>query len=405
MAVFEYRALNQAGKNVRGMIDADSPVSARRKLREQNLHPTNVNETTVQGGAQDVGQAGGFGRVSPRDVGMMTRQLAVLLEAGMPLVEALTALMDQTSSPRLRKHIFEIRDRVNEGSPLADAMAEHRRVFPELYTNMVRAGEASGRLEQVLLRLADIMERQVRLSNKVKSLLAYPVIMSCVSIVVVTFLMVVIVPQVVGMIEKQGQELPWITKLVIATSKFLGSYRGILLLLALIVLLGLWRAWVSRPEGRRLWDAFKLKVPLYSALHAKMICGRFSRTLGTMLESGLNMMTALDVVKTVVQNRVVEESMDTVKSEVRRGRDLAHPLQDTGHFPPLLVHMIQLGQRSGRLEQMLVKVADTYDEDVELTVNALVSLLEPLIIVVMGVFVGILVIAILLPILSMSGNI
>ncbi|MCP4639550.1 MAG: type II secretion system inner membrane protein GspF [bacterium] len=403
MAVYEYQAIARTGKSVKGVIDADSPVAARRRLREQELHPTRlvVSAEKASGGAQGE-QSAAFSRISQRDISMLTRQLGVLLQAGMPLVESLGALIDQTSNPRLRKHIYEVRDRVNEGETLADALEPHS-IFSELYVNMVRAGEASGALEQVLFRLADTLERQVRLKHKITSLMMYPAIMAIVSVGIITFLMVVIVPKITDMFTAQKQELPLITQVVVGTSTFVGRY-WLLIVIGIIGAFALWRWWVSRPEGRRAWDRFKLRVPLFGALYLKMVCVRFARTMGTMLESGLTMMNALDVVKSVVQNKVVEESLDEVKTGVRRGRDLSVPLKETGLFPPLVIHMVDLGQRSGEIEGMLLKVADTYDEDVELTVSGIVSLIEPLMIVFMGLFVGTLVISILLPIFSMSTN-
>ncbi|MBN2310641.1 MAG: type II secretion system inner membrane protein GspF [Candidatus Hydrogenedentes bacterium] len=400
MAVYEYQAIARTGKTVKGVIDADSPAAARRKLREQELHPTKVAESFGAGTAERDDRVA-IGRISQREVSLMTRQLAVLLQAGMPLVDGLSALIDQTSNARLRKNIYDVRGRVNEGSSLAEALGHHRRVFSELYVNMVRAGESSGGLEQVLFRLADIMERNVRLQHKVLSLLAYPCVMVMVSVGIITFLMVRVIPKIVLVFEHQKHDLPGLTKAMMATSYFIGHYWWAMAL-AMIGLFGLWRVWVARPDGRRTWDRIKLGTPLVGQLYQKMVCVRFTRTLGTMLESGLTMMTALDVVKTVLQNRVMQEALDEVKTGVRRGRDLSAPLKETGLFPPLVVHMVELGQRSGAIESMLIKVADTYDEDVELTVNGIVSVLEPLMIVVMGLFVGTLVLSILLPIFSMS---
>ncbi len=406
MGVFEYEAMAKSGKSVRGVIDADTPAAARRKLREQDLYPTKLSQSDTKAahGAPHVEERGTLvGRVSQRDISLMTRQLAVLLQAGMPLVEALGALMEQTANPRLRKTVFAVRDKVNEGVTLGDALSGHKRIFSELYINMVRAGEQSGALESVLFRIADITERGDRLKRKVTSMLAYPMLMALVGISIVTFMMTFVVPKIVKIFTAQKRELPFITTLMIQTSQFIREW-WFLLVGAAIGLYVLWRFWVSRPEGRLRWDKFKMKVPMFGPLYIKMISTRFARTLGTMLQSGLTMMTALDVVKSVLQNKVVEASMDDVKSGVRRGRDLTIPLRETGFFPPMLIHMVELGQRSGEIENMLIKVADTYDEDIEMTVDGIVSLLEPLMILVMGVFVGFLVMSILLPIFDISSG-
>ena len=416
MAIYEYKAITKAGKPTKGVIDADTAAVARRKLREQDLFPTDMTEAAGVKNAtasaavdrQALDERKGFrfvfGGVPTRDLALMTRQFGVLLKAGMPLVEALTALLEMTPRPRLKKAIYDVRDKVKSGSSLADALARHPRVFSPLYSNMVRAGEAGGALEQVLQRLADIEEHQAKLKGQIKSAIAYPAFMGVVALGIVSFLMLVIVPRITQIFEKQEQELPTITKIMVSTSHFIGSYWWLM-----IGVIGgiffLWRLWVRTERGRMKWDRIRLKLPLYGTLLIKLISARFARTLGTMLESGLTMMNSLDVVKTVIDNKPIEESMADVKAGVRRGRDLAQPLRDTGFFPPMLIHMIELGQRSGQIEDMLLRVAETYDDDVRLATEAMVGLLEPIIIILMGVVVGFLVLAILLPILSMSQNI
>jgi len=410
MAVYEYKALEKSGKTVRGIVDADSAAAARQKLREQNLYPTKLRSSAGGGvaaaGPLETGGGGGiaFGGASPRDLALMTRQLAVLLVAGMPLADALNALIEQTSKARLRKTIYEVRARVTEGTSLADAFQAHRRIFSDLYVNMVRAGESSGTLEVVLGRLADILERQAKLRARVLSTLAYPSFMVVFAVGIISFLTFVIVPRITQLFERQEQELPQLTEILIGTTGFVGKYWWAIAIVVVGMAIG-WRVWVGSPKGRLAWDRMKLRVPMYGPLHMKLVCGRFARVLGTMLQSGLTMMRALNVVSTVVENKYVEETLESVKSEVRRGGGLAKPLRATGLFPPLLIHMTELGERSGELEKMLVHVADTFDEDVQVTVDAVVSLLEPMIIVVMGVFVGLLVLSILLPILNLTSGI
>ena len=298
MAVFEYKALLKGtGKTVHGVIDAENAAQARRKLREQDLYPTWMGEDqgggSVPGGGSSAAAAGpralrgGRGRVSGRDLALMTRQLAVLLRAGMPLVEALSALIDQTSRMRLRAVIYEVREKVNSGRSLGDALSEHPRVFSMLYVNMVRAGETSGALEQVLLRLADILERQAKLRAQIISAVAYPAFMALFAFGIIIFLMAVIVPRITKLFERQGQELPGLTRALITVSDLFGAWWPVLLGLAAGALF-LWRLWISREEGRRTWDRWKLGFPLYGPLHLKIVCARFARTLGTMLQSGLD---------------------------------------------------------------------------------------------------------------------
>jgi general secretion pathway protein F len=404
MAVYEYKALADTGKSVKGIIDADSPVSARRKLREQNLYPTQLSEGTGHSAAKRKDTDVQLGGVSSRDVAMATRQMAVLLRAGMPLMETLTALIEQTTKSKLRNALYEVRDRVTEGQHFADGLAQHPRIFSSLYVNMVRAGESSGSLELVLFRLADLLEHQARMKAKVFSTLAYPAFMVLFAIAIISFLTLVVVPKITTLFEMRDITLPRITKILIGTTDFIGAY-WYLLIGGVIALFALWRLWVGTDRGRITWDRIRLRMPILGPLLLKLVCARFARILSTMLVSGMTMMRALEIVNTVIQNKYIEGVLDDVKSEVRRGRGLAGPLKSSGEFPPMLIHMVELGQRSGEIEDMLQQVADTYDEDVQVTIDAVVSLLEPIIIIVMGVFVGLLVLSILMPILQMSTNI
>lgn len=404
MAVFEYKALAESGKMTKGIIDADTPASARRKLRDQRLFPTELTESFAKGTESERKASFGFSGVSTRDLSLMTRQLAVLLRAGMPLVESLKALTDQTTNSRLKRTIYDIRSTVLEGRSLADGLAAHPNIFSPLYINMVRAGEASGSLEPVLFRLEAILDHQAKLKAKIISTLAYPTFMALFAVGLISFLSLVIMPKITELFTKRDQQLPRITEWMMASTDFISSY-WYLILGASIFLLVSWRSWLTYPAGRKRWDWFKLKIPLIGGLYLKLICGRFSRILGTMLESGLTMMNALEVVNTIIGNTHIEAAMQDVMSDVRRGRGLAVPLAETGEFPPMLINMIELGQRSGELDDMLRQTADTYDDDVEVTIEAVVSLLEPVIIIVMGLFVGLLVLSILLPILEMSSSI
>jgi general secretion pathway protein F len=408
MAVYDYKAIvKETGKSSKGVIDAEGAAQARQKLRDQGLFPTDVVESkSLSVGGKADGKDGpksGGGRVSARDLAMLTRQFGVLLRAGMPLVDALGAMQEQTSKPRLQAALYDIRDNVNSGMTLGDALGKHPRLFNNLYVNMVRAGEVSGTLEEVLFRLADMQEHQSKLRSQLMSSLAYPVFMGFFAVAVVVFLMMFIVPRITKIFEKQDAALPKPTVILIGASDFLGTWWP-LIVGGIIGAFLLWRWWISRPEGRLKWDRMKLRFPLYGGLHLKLVCARFARTMGTMLQSGLTMLPALEVVNSVLENAYFKEHMDEVKAGVRRGRDLAQPLRETGLFPSMLIHMVELGQKSGEIEDMLMKVADTYDDDVRLTIDAVVALIEPVIIIVMGIFVGFLVISILLPILNMSQN-
>ena len=406
MAVFEYKALAETGKITKGIIDAETAASARRKLREQQLFPTEITESFGKDSKtqSEFNVKMGFSGVSTRDLSLMTRQLAVLLRAGMPLVESLKALTDQTSNNRLKKTIYDIRSTVLEGKTLADGLGAHPKVFSPLYVNMVRAGEASGSLESVLFRLDSILDHQAKLKAKIISTLAYPCFMVLFAIALISFLTLVIMPKITDLFTKRDQQLPKITEWLMWSTDFISSYWYLIIAASVLLLVG-WRSWVSYPGGRKQWDRFKLKVPLFGTLHLKLICGRFARILGTMLESGLTMMKALEVVNTIIGNTHIEATLRDVMADVRKGRGLSVPMGESGEFPAMLVNMIDLGQRSGELDDMLRQTADTYDDDVEVTIEAIVSLMEPVIIITMGVFVGLLVLSILMPILEMSSTI
>jgi general secretion pathway protein F len=406
MAVFEYKALAETGKMTKGIIDAETAASARRKLREQQLFPTEITESFGKDSKtqSEFNVKMGFSGVSTRDLSLMTRQLAVLLRAGMPLVESLKALTDQTSNNRLKKTIYDIRSTVLEGKTLADGLGAHPKVFSPLYVNMVRAGEASGSLEPVLFRLDSILDHQAKLKAKIISTLAYPCFMVLFAIALISFLTLVIMPKITDLFTKRDQQLPKITEWLMWSTDFISSYWYLIVAASVLLLVG-WRSWVSYPGGRKQWDRFKLKVPLFGTLHLKLICGRFARILGTMLESGLTMMKALEVVNTIIGNTHIEATLRDVMADVRKGRGLSVPMGESGEFPAMLVNMIDLGQRSGELDDMLRQTADTYDDDVEVTIEAIVSLMEPVIIITMGVFVGLLVLSILMPILEMSSTI
>ena len=405
MAVFEYQALSARGRGVTGIIEADSPAAARRRLREQGLHPVSVGESVAAGiAARQVRLRTLIRRSAAQEVNLVTRQLAVLLEAGMPIVDALSAVLEQVDTPRLERVIHEVRDNVKQGATLGDALAAHPKEFSDLYVNMVRAGESSGALETVLFRLAEYLENQMRVASRIKSALAYPAIMCTFGLVTISFLMGFVVPKISEVFDSFGKALPTVTRVLISTCNLMRSYWWAGLIGLIAVAWGLNR-YVKTSAGRRRWDWLQLNVPVFGDLSRKLAMSRFSRTLGTLIEGGLPMMPALDIVKRIVQNGILEDAVDEARKAVRRGQDLATPLKESGLFPPMLVHMVALGERSGQLEKMLLRVADAYEEEIQTKVDTLMTLLEPVIVVVMGLFVAFLVLAILLPIFDISQGI
>jgi general secretion pathway protein F len=420
MPVFEYRGLTPAGKQVKGLLEADSSRMLRQQLRRSGVFLTDVlaeREATpkrTNGAALEARPALGSrevqlgrlfrGRVTSEDVAIFTRQLSTLLHAGVTLVEALTALVDQTEKERLKRIISDVKSRVNEGSSLADALAEHGRTFGNLYINMVRAGEASGALDAVLARLADFTEGQAKLRQKVVGTLIYPVIMTIIGSGILALLMTVVVPKVTKIFESMKVALPWTTRLLIFVSNTLADWWWLLLptFIAAVVLA---RRWTRSPKGRPVWDRWVLEAPVFGSLIRMLALARFSRTLATLLKSGVPLLTAMDITKNVVSNGVLSAVVENARDAIREGESIAGPLKRSGEFPPLVHHMIAIGERSGQLEEMLLNVADSYETQVSVRIGALTALLEPLIIVAMGVAVAFVAFSILMPILQLNTTI
>ncbi len=403
MPVFEYKALDAAGKSVAGLKEADTPRTLRAVLRRDGLFLTEVvgQQQAAAAAARDVRKRWLTGRVKADDLAIMTRQLAVLVGAGVPLVEALTALVDQVEHERLKRIVSDVRQRVNEGSSLADAMASHPRVFSNLYVNMIRAGESSGALEIVLVRLADFTENQARLRAKIVGTLTYPAAMLVIGTVIMAILFTVVIPKITRIFDETRVTLPLTTRALIGFSTFVHDWwwAGGLLAMAAGVLLGRWK---RTPAGRATWDRRMLTVPIFGGLVRQIAIARFSRTLSTLLRSGVPLLTAMDIVKNIVGNVRLQAVIEESAVAIREGESIAAPLKRSGEFPPLVYHMVAIGERSGQLEEMLKNVADAYDAQVETKIGALTSLLEPLMIVGMGVVVALIVFSILMPILQIN---
>jgi general secretion pathway protein F len=406
MAVFEYRGiLVTSGKPTKGFRDAENAKSLRSSLRKDGILLTIANETKAAE-AKDGKKKGGlfsFGvaRASAADVAIMTRQLTTLVGAGIPLFESLTALIEQLEHQGLKHALTEVREKVREGTSFAKALEAHPGIFPDLYVNMVRAGEASGTLEQVLDRLTTFMEAQAKLRGKVTGALAYPILMIIIGVSLISVLMVAVVPNVVQIFQSMNEALPWYTSLLIGTSDFLGNYWWVMTP-TMAVAFYWFRRWTKTPAGKLRWHGFLLKVPVFGKLIQMLSVARFSRTLATLLSAGVALLPAMDIVKNVLGNAVLEKVVVDAIGSIREGQSIAEPLKKSGHFPPLVTHMIAVGEKSGKLESMLESVANAYDAAVEARVQVVTSLLEPLIIVVMGGSVAFIAMAILMPLIKMS---
>lgn len=403
MAVFEYKGVTASGKMVSGIVDADNPRIARMKLRTDGVFPTEVVEEKAHKSrfSQDVSIQTLFQRISKKDLSVMTRQLATLLKSGLPLVTSLNAMADQVENPNLRKILTQVRERVNEGSSLAAALQEFPKVFPDIYTNMVSAGEASGALELVLLRLAEYSEKQVKIRNKIQGAMIYPAIMTLLSFVVLAILLTFVVPKFVSIFAELQQTLPLPTVILISVSSFVRSYWPLLLLVFGVTAFLLAR-YKATPRGRSLYDRMTLRIPVFGRLVLLGIVIRFARTLSTLLSSGVPMLKAMDILKKVVNNTVFEDAIASARESVTEGASLSQPLKQRGIFPPIVIHMIASGEQSGHLEEMLSKVAEIYEDEADTLASTLTSLLEPILILVMAVMIAFIVISILLPLMEMN---
>lgn len=458
MAVFEYRGLLAAtGKTVHDVRDADNPKALRAQLKREGILLTEATEVNR---AKNASSGGGglfafFTRVTVTDVAMMTRQLATLVGAGIPLVEAVSALTEQVEKDEMKRVLALVRDRLNEGSSLAKALEAHPKVFPPLYVNMVAAGEASGTLEVVLDRLSDFMENQARLKGKVSAALAYPILMLIIGTSLITIMMVVVVPKVTSIFASLDRALPWYTSVLIFISAAVSSnvtlggvfslllttfvrralapgpsrngfvvaasFSGFVLVLAcffveslsllgLGVFLGLlagiglgqFLSFVATPQGQLWKDGVALRAPIFGVVVRMLAVSRFSKTLATLLKSGVPLLKAMDIVKNVLDNAKLSKVVEEAIGSIREGESIAGPLRKSGQFPPIVTHMIAVGEKSGQLEQMLENVAKAYDSQVETRIQAMTALLEPIIIVFMGGGVGFIAFSILMPLIQMN---
>jgi general secretion pathway protein F len=463
MAVFEYRGFVPAsGKQVHGVRDADNAKVLRAVLRREGVLLTAVQEETKARRAQgrNIDLFAFARRVSVGDVAMMTRQLATLVTAGIPLVESVSALTEQVEKLELKRVLTQVRDRLNEGTAFAKALEPHPKIFPTLYVNMVAAGEASGTLEAVLTRLSDFMEGQSKLRGKVGAALAYPALMVVIGSVLISIMMVVVVPKVTSIFDSLDRALPWYTSLLINVSSAVGSDETLGILTIIVTITFIQRAllppkdkktaknpataiaavvctgllvtfgfvvesvgayaiglvaglvlalilarvlnYIATPAGKIRKDGLMLRLPIFGQLLRMLAVARFARTLATLLQSGVPLLKAMDIVKNVLDNAKLESVVQEAAGSIREGQSIAEPLRRSGDFPPIVTHMIAVGEKSGQLEQMLENVARAYDAQVETRVQALTSLLEPLMIVIMGGAVGFIAFAILMPLIQMN---
>lgn len=416
MPIYEYKAFAAGGGTKTGVIDADTPRAARDKLRREKVLVTELRQ--IRGG-KSAGLAGGWWtrskaklqklRSEPKGpngrdlelVAGVTRQLGTLIGSGIPLADALRALVDQAQTRRVETMFREIREDITTGSPLGDSLAKHPSMFGDLYVNMVRAGEASGHVDQVLSRLADFLQAQRATQRKVSSALTYPLLMVVLGIAVIGILMTVVVPQITSMLEDTGQELPLPTVVLVTISDVFQNWwwAG---LLGIGLVSWIIERYYRTETGRLRIDRFLLKLPVIGDMLLKRSVSRFTRTLATLLTSGVPAVRSLEITETVVGNRVIADATGTIRTRILEGTDIAGPLKATNAFPPVVGYMVAVGEQTGEIENMLDRIANAYDEELDVATERVTSLLEPIMIIGLSVVVGFIVYAIVLPILQVS---
>ena len=411
MPIYEYKGLNAKGKQTSGVLDADSPRDLKDRLKRQGIYMSEYVETDRGGkrrkvggeqtGSKEVSLADLMRRITLLEVAELTRQLATLSRAGIPLVESLAAVTEEHENPKLKRVMSQVKRAVSEGSSLANALQAHPAVFPPLYVNMVNAGESSGNLDIVFDRLATLTESQVRLRGKLMGALMYPIIMVFLGGVIITLMMLFVVPKMAEMFEEMGAQLPTVTRILIGFSEFIAGWWPLIFLVMAGGVVGFNR-WRRSEAGKPSWDQFTLKVPVFGPLIRLLNVARFARTLSTLLASGVPILTAMSIVEAIIDNHVLASVVEQAREAVKEGSAVADTLRQSGEFPAMVCHMVAVGERSGELESMLGNVADSYEAHVDSKVQMLTSVLEPVMIVVMGGAVAFLVFAILQPMMNMN---
>ena len=422
MARFQYIALDAKGEQSANVIEANSEAEAVQQLRANGLYPTHIQEegkgakpkATASGhrkqktATKSKALKGQFGlKVKPKNLMIFTRQLATLIDSGLPLVRSLTVLEKQEPNPLLKHTVNQLADNVQGGSTFSESLAQHPNIFNKLYVNMVKAGELGGVLELVLTRLAEYQEKAQKLKNKIVSAMVYPVIVMLIAVGILTFLMIFIVPKFKEMFTENDQQLPLISRIVFGASEFclkqsVGPLPNILFVfLGIFVAYFLLTLWGKTKAGRRFVDTMKIRMPVIGDLQRKSSVARFSRTLGTLVTSGVPILQALNITRDTAGNVVISDAIDKVHEAVKEGESIVAPLQASGVFPNMVISMVDVGEETGQLPEMLLKVADVYDDEVDTSVAALTSILEPIMIVILALVVGSVVFALFLPLIKM----
>jgi len=401
MPIFSYKGMDRSGKEIKNTINVESVIAAKAKIKAMGIMLIDIKEQKAQGTSAGSSFLKMGGSVGVEDLAMMTRQLATLIKAKIQIVESLAALVDQVDNVTLRLVLADLRQKVNEGASLAKALADHPKVFNSVYINMVEAGEASGTLEIVLLRLADFAEAQVKLRNKIKGAMTYPVIMAVFGFGMMNVIFIFVIPKMAKIFTSSKKELPLITKICIGISEFLQNYWW-LLIASILGGIFLFSKYIATPRGQAQWHALQLKLPILGMLVKMINVSRFCSTLGTLLNSGVPILAALTIVKNLIPNVHMKDAVEKARISVSEGATLTAPLVASGHFPPLVTHMIRLGEKSGELEPMLKIISENYEDQVESKIGGLTSILEPIMMIGLGAAVGFIVFAVVIPMMDLN---
>ena len=397
MPIFSYKGLDRTGKEIKATLNTDSIISAKQKIKSMGIMLIDIKEKKAKEGISF-----SFGKkVKVQDLALMTRQLATLVKAKIQIVEALAALQDQVDNDHLKVVLSEVKSDVNEGSSLAKSMGKHPKVFNNVYINMVEAGEASGTLEIVLLRLADFTEAQMKLKNKIQSAMTYPILMAFIGFGMMNVIFIFVIPKIAKVFTAMKKDLPLPTQIAIGISHFMQHYWWALIL---GIILGIWLffKYINSNSGKKRWHGLILKLPIFGVLVKMINVSRFCSTLATLLASGVPILTAMSIVKNLVPNVWMNLAIEKAKENISEGGSIATALKESGYYPSMVTHMITLGERSGELESMLKIVSENYEEQVDSKISGLTSLLEPLMMVGMGLAVGFIVMAVVVPMMDMS---
>ncbi len=419
MAIYQYTALTPAGKVKKGIIDANTARDARSKLRQDHFHVTEMKEIgdrAVQQRAKKKKKTqtsmGGIPlelkmprlerRVRTRELATFTRQFSTLLKSGIQLAEALHALVEQCTNRDMEAVLRDVKEEITAGSSLAEALAKHPRYFSDLYVNMVRAGEASGNLDIVLTRIADYLQKQASLRGKLTAALTYPCVMIFVGTAVVIFLMSYVVPKITQILQQRNTPLPMATEILMAVSGFFQNFWWVLLI-GVVGAIFILRGILATTVGRLKFDTLLLQIPILGPLFSKQAISRFALTFSTLLRSGLPALDALKIVSLVVNNSKLTQVINDIHGRIIEGADIATPIKKSKVFPPMIGYMVAVGEQSGQLEDVLDRISSSYEEELDLSIQRLTALIEPVIIIFLAVVVGFIIAAVLLPLLDFSG--